>query len=80
MFLAGSSRLERLYTARWQAHMRAHGISPAKAGGILRRHRREDRPARLWEELGMLQDAGFSGIDVVRKEHGFAVYCAYRRD
>jgi hypothetical protein len=54
--------------------MRSNGLSTKKINEMLGRHRKEDRPVHLENELAILRGAGFTCVDVVLKHYNFAVY------
>ena len=41
---------------------------------MIARHRREDRPVVLGEELSIMRKAGFKYVDVILKHYNFAAY------
>lgn len=65
--------LQDLYVERWKRFMRQN-LSPGQIAATLKKHRREDMPCKLMDELAMLRRAGFKDIDVVWKQHYFCIY------
>jgi hypothetical protein len=53
-----------------------NGIKRVQFEDMLCRHRREDRPISLDEELAMLRRAGFRRAEIVIKEYNFALISA----
>lgn len=74
MVLSSSPYLQRMFMEKWKEFMKASGLPPEKIKAMITRHRREDRPAILEDELAMLRRAGFRDVDVVVKRYNFAVY------
>ena len=54
-------------------------LSHKQIAATLRKHRREDTPCQLMDELRMLRIAGFQDIDVVWKQHYFCIYGGVKR-
>lgn len=79
IFLGPDSHLQSLFTDRWKRSMRSSGLTPARINGMIRRHRREDRPVSLMDELEIMRGAGFRGVDVIKRDYGFAVYGGTKR-
>jgi tRNA (cmo5U34)-methyltransferase len=73
IFVSPDRHLQGLFMDKWKEHMRSHGLPQHKVLEMLRRHRQEDRPACLADELAILSRAGFRP-EVVAKRYNFAVY------
>lgn len=69
--------LEREYTARWLAAVRACQASEREVEESLFRQR-EDRRASVEAQLGWMREAGFAGVDCWFKEGSFAVFVGTR--
>jgi len=70
--------LQDLYLERWKRFMRKN-LSARQITATLQKHRREDRPCTLMDELAMLRRAGFKDIDVLWKQHYFCIYGGVKR-
>jgi tRNA (cmo5U34)-methyltransferase len=71
--LGSTQCLQEMYIEKWIAFMRK-GCSPSEIKRTLKNYKAEDRPAKLMDELKLLAEAGFKGIDVIRKWYCFSVY------
>jgi tRNA (cmo5U34)-methyltransferase len=72
--LGSSGGLQRAYMDRWKAFMRKSVPADEIENKWIPKYHEEDRPARLTEQLGWLEEIGFTGVDVVWKYYNFAVY------
>ncbi len=72
--LASNEDLQNRYMEKWKAFMR-QSVSPDEIENKwLAKYREEDKPARLTDQLGWLEDIGFTDVDVVWKYYNYAVY------
>ena len=71
--LGSNDYLQKLYINRWKDFMRQN-ISEKQIAATLKKHKTEDTPSKLIDELSMLRSAGFKEIDVIWKQHYFCVY------
>lgn len=71
---ASEPHLDRVSLEAWVEFMRRSVSEREIRRKWLPTHRREDRPAVLVDQLAWLRRAGFSGVDVIWRSYGFAVY------
>jgi len=71
IFVSPDPKMHAHYIEVWKAFIRKNGLPPAVA---IRRHRREDRPVQLAEELAMVRKAGFRRVETMLKFYNFAAY------
>jgi tRNA (cmo5U34)-methyltransferase len=72
--LGSNDRLQELYLAKWKAFMNKTVSLDEIENRWMVNYRTEDRPTRLINHLGWLNDIGFHDVDVVWKYYNFAVY------
>ncbi|MCK9431674.1 MAG: class I SAM-dependent methyltransferase [Candidatus Omnitrophica bacterium] len=78
IFVSPDRLIQEFYVREWKSFMLNNGIKRAQVENMLCRHRREDRPVSLSEELAMLRRAGFARAEVIIKEYNFAAISARR--
>ncbi len=71
--LGSNKYLQDMYMTKWMEFLRS-GCTPSEIKRIRKNHKREDRPAKLMDELKSLALAGFKDIDVLCKWYYFSVY------
>jgi tRNA (cmo5U34)-methyltransferase len=77
--LAANDFLHAAAMNAWRRFM-ARSISPDEIEGKwIPKHREEDRPAKLTDQLAWLMHIGFVDVDVIWKYYNFAVYGGPRR-
>jgi tRNA (cmo5U34)-methyltransferase len=77
--LGANDALNAMYIDKWMAYMSAR-VGEAEARDLwLAKHREEDRPARLVDQIHWLEAAGFQDVEVVWKRFNFAVYGGTRK-
>ncbi|MDD3346051.1 MAG: class I SAM-dependent methyltransferase, partial [Candidatus Omnitrophica bacterium] len=74
IFLASDSHLQSMYMDNWKAFMKGNGFSSRRINYTLARHRSEDRPVVLEDELSIMRKAGFVKTEVILKRYNFALY------
>jgi len=74
IILGSNIHLQEVYLKKWKEFMRRNVASDEIENKWIPRHREEDRPAKLVEQLKWLESIGFTDVDVVWKSHIFAVY------
>lgn len=77
--LASSDVLQAMYMRQWRAFMRRTISDEEIEGKWIPKHRSEDRPAKLVEQLEWLTRIGFADVDVPWKRYNFAVYGGAKR-
>lgn len=76
--LAANGFLQELSMKEWRRFM-SRNVSPEEIEGKwIPTYENEDRPARLRDQLGWLEEIGFVDVDVVWKYFNFAVYGGVR--
>ncbi|MBN1576665.1 MAG: class I SAM-dependent methyltransferase [Chitinispirillaceae bacterium] len=72
--LASSEYHQEVYMRRWIEYMSKSISKDEIYGKWIPTHNREDRPARLMDQLKWLGEIGFRSIDVIWKYYNFCVY------
>ncbi len=73
---ASDARLQDVYMQKWVDFMRTTTSEKEITETWMPAHYAEDRPAPLMTHIALLQECGFSCIDVVYKYYNYAVYTA----
>lgn len=71
--LPSSIRLEKVFVGKWVEFMKK-SLTSKQIAATLIKHKREDRPAKLIDELDILRETGFKNVDVIWKRYNFAIY------
>lgn len=74
IFLASNPILQKTYIEKWVDFMKQQISLEEINDRWLVNHYEEDRPVPLMDELNLLTEIGFIGIDVVYKYYNFGVY------
>ena len=74
--LGSNEKLQRVYMKKWQEFMARNVSEEEIKEKWLPNYYAEDRPAKLTAHLDMLENSGFSVVDVIYKYYNYAVYCA----
>jgi tRNA (cmo5U34)-methyltransferase len=74
LVLGSDREMQDIYMEKWKSFLYQNFTRSEVEDGVLQRHRREDRPAKLTDHLRWLAEAGFVGTDVAWKHWNFAVY------
>jgi tRNA (cmo5U34)-methyltransferase len=71
--LGGDESIQNIYMSKWIEFM-GKNISEEEISKCLSDYYAEDRPAKLLTHIEMLQECGFSCVDVIYKYFNYAVY------
>ncbi len=74
IFLSRDAHLQKLYMDKWKTFMKRNGLPMNKVNDMIARHKREDRPVALADELFIMRKAGFASAEVILKHYNFAAY------
>ena len=77
--LASNDFLQALYMNEWRRYMGNKLSIDEIEGKWIPKHKEEDRPAKLIDQLEWLKEIGFANVDVLWKHYNFAVYGGLRR-
>lgn len=77
--LAANEQLQAMYMEKWIAFMNRSCSMDEINGTWLETYRREDRPAKLPDQIKWLEEIGFTDVDIVWKYFNFAVYGGTRK-
>jgi len=78
--LGSDEKLQERYMEKWKEFMAKSMSQNEIDERWIPNYYAEDRPTALTTHLKMLNDCGFSSVDVIYKYFNFAVYCGRKRD
>ncbi len=79
VILGSNELIQESYMEKWKSFMKKHVSEEEIENRWLPQYRKEDRPAKLMDQMTWLSDIGFTQVDVVWKYYNFAVYGGFRR-
>jgi tRNA (cmo5U34)-methyltransferase len=71
--LGSDQGMQGLYLQRWIEFM-DRSLPKDEVADVIQRYHREDSPAKLYDHLRWLDDAGFRSVDTIWKHLNFAIY------
>ena len=78
IFQGETDQLQKVYMAQWRDFMLKNLPENEVDGKWIKLHKEKDKPLKLLEQIRLLQEAGFSTVDVVHKRLQFAMLIAQK--
>jgi tRNA (cmo5U34)-methyltransferase len=78
--LGSNDYLQKVYMEKWINYMKRKCDNDEIHNTWLVNYEKEDRPAKLLEQIQWLENIGFKDVDIIWKYYNFAVYGGYKRN